>query len=202
MADEEELGAALADALRARVRDIEPTDRLRDWVKTELRSRPNASAQPKRTRRRWALTILTPTTAVAAAIVVLLLGTQAPPSFAVARTPAGLVRVTLRDIEGVRGANTKLLQLGVRNITVVPVMTGCSSHLQLLFTGIGPHQGGAEISINPNEIPRHTTDVLAARQLPSGDIALGIGRTHGPPPVCVAPVRFGVGIPPSPTHAP
>lgn len=201
MTEEDQLGAALSDALHAHVSDIEPTDRLRDWVKTELRSQPTAQAQPKRWRRRWALAILTPTTAAAAAMVALILGSQAPPSFAVVRTPGGSVRVTLNDIQGVSGANTKLLQLGVKDIKVVPVKAGCKSRLQLLFTGIGPHQGGAEISIKPQQIPAHTTDVLAARQLPSGDIALGVGRTHGRAPTCVAPVKSGVGIPPSPTPA-
>jgi hypothetical protein len=63
MTDEDEtLGAAFTAALRALVSDVEPTDRLRDWVETELRSQPPKPTEPKRrsTRRRL-LGILTPT---------------------------------------------------------------------------------------------------------------------------------------------
>lgn len=198
MTEEEKLGAAFAEALRALVSDVEPTDRLRDWVTTELRSQPTEPTRLKRSRHRWGVAILTTTTATAAAVVALIFGTQVAPSFAVVRTPSGSVRITLNDIQGVKGANSKLRQLGVDRIAVVAVKAGCKSHMQLLFTGIGPHQGAANISIDPKQIPVHMTDVLAAKQLPSGDIALGIGRIHGPVPSCVAPVKSGVGIPAAP----
>ncbi|MDE3134362.1 MAG: hypothetical protein KGL15_09870 [Acidobacteriota bacterium] len=201
MTDEEELEAAFTNALRRLVSDVEPTDRLRDWVKTELRSRPAETTGPTRSRRR-ALAILTPTTAAAAAIVALFAATQASPSFAVVRIPGGSVRITLNDIKGVSGANKKLRQLRVTTIAVVPVKAGCTSHLQLLFTGIGPQQGRDSITIDPSKIPVHLTDILAAKQLPSGDVALGIGRVHGPAPSCAAPVKSGVGIPAAPQPAP
>ena len=198
MSEEEELGAALTDALRALVSDVEPSDQLRAWV-TELRSEPAQPTKRKRmSPRRRALAILTPTTAVTAAIVALFAATQATPSFAVVQTPNGTVQITLHDIQGVGGANAKLRQLGVKNIAVVPVNAGCRSHLQLLYTGIGPRQGGGSIKIDPAQIPPQMTDVLAAKQLSNGDIALGITRVRGPAPSCVGPVKSGVGIPPQP----
>lgn len=201
MTDEEKLGAAFADALRTLVSDVEPTDRLKAWVATELRSRPPETTRPKRSRRRWALAILTPTSAAVAAAIALIVGTQAAPSFAVVRTPGGSVHITLNDIQGVSGANAKLRHLGVSTIAVVPVKAGCKSHLQLMFTGIGPHQGAASISIDPKQIPAQMIDVLAAKQLSSGDIALGIGRVRGAAPSCVAPAKSGVGIPTAPRPA-
>lgn len=62
MTDEDEsLGADFTAALRALVSDVEPTDRLKDWVATELRSQPPKPTEPKRpsTRRRL-LAIPTP----------------------------------------------------------------------------------------------------------------------------------------------
>lgn len=198
MAEDDELSGALAEALRALVSDVEPSDRLQAWVKTELRSQPRRPSRRRRlSPRRRVLAVLTPTTA-AAAIVALFVATQASPSFAVVETSGGSVRVTLNDIKGVSGANAKLRQLGVRNIAVVPVKAGCRSHVQLLFTGIGPHQGNSVIEINPRQIPVHTTDILAAKQLSSGAVALGIGRVRGHAPSCVGPVKSGVGIPAAP----
>jgi hypothetical protein len=201
--NDEELGAAFAEALRALVSDVEPTEQLKTWVRTELRPE---SAQPSR-RTRWSprrrvLAILTPTAAAAAAAVALFAGAQAAPSFAVRQEPGGYVQVTVNNIEGVSGANAKLRKLGVRKIVVVPIRTGCKSHVQLMFTGFGTHQRIPAIGIATREIPAHMIDVLAAKQISPGIIALGIGRVRGAAPSCVAPVKSGVGIPPTPRTGP
>lgn len=201
--NDEELGAAFAEALRALVSDIEPTEQLKNWVTTELRPPSAQPSRPKRwSPRRRLLAILTPAAAAAAAAAALLVGTQAAPSFAVTETPGGYVRVALNNIEGVSGANAELRKLGVRTIVVVPVKAGCKSHVQLLFTGFGTHQRTPVIGIAPRQIPAHMTDVLAAKQISPGIIALGIGRVRGAAPSCVAPVRSGVGIPPQPHTGP
>lgn len=195
MNEDDEIGAAFTEALRDLVRDIEPSEALRTWVKTELRS---PAAPPPRTKRwsprRRLVAVLTPTAAAAAAVYALLLGTQAAPSFAVVLVGSS-VKITLIDMQGVTGANAKLHELGVKTITVVPVRPGCASHLQLLFTGITAHKRGMSIEIDPKQIPAGMTDVLAAKRLADGTIALGIGRVRGTPPSCVAPVKSGVGIP-------
>lgn len=194
MNDDEELGAAFADALRGLVSDVEPSEALRKWVRTELRSQPAPSSRKRRwSARRRLIAVLTPTAAAVAAALAVLLGAQAAPSFAVVRVASG-VRITLNDMQGVTGANAKLRQLGVTTITVVPVKPGCESHLQLLFTGIAAHQRPMSIEIDPSQIPAGMIDVLAAKKLPDGTIALGIGRVRSAPS-CVAPVKSGVGIP-------
>lgn len=193
--NDDEVGAAFADALRRLVSDVEPSDDLRKWVRTELRSQPESSSKTRRwSPRRRLVAVLTPTAAAVVAVLSILLGAQAAPSFAVVRIGNG-VKITLNDMQGVTGANTKLRRLGVKTITVVPVAHGCKSHLQLLFTGITTHARGMSIQIDPKQIPTGMTDVLAAKKLPDGTIALGIGRVHGLAPSCVAPVKSGVGIP-------
>lgn len=196
MTDEEALGEALKGALQEMLVDVEPSERLRDWVRTELRSAPAAPPKKKTWRSgRRLFAIFAPGAAAAAAALALVLGTSAAPSFAVIRLPGGLVRITLNDIEGVSGANAKLKQLGIHSIVVVPVRPGCKSHLQLLYIPIGRHSHGASISIAPAQIPAHQTDVLAAKQVSSSDLALGVTRIHGRAPSCVGPVKSSGGVP-------
>lgn len=193
MNDEDYLGGALTDALRDLVGDVQPSDRLRDWVRSELRSEP--TPPPLSRRRRWrALAALAPTCAIAAVLTVVL-GTQAAPSFAVARVDNGSIRITLIDITGVQGANAKLRQLGITSVAVVPVQSKCKSRIQLLFTGVGAAQHGASVTVAPNRVPPRMTDVLAAAQRSPGIIALGLGRVRGAAPSCVAPPRSGIGLP-------
>jgi hypothetical protein len=192
MTDDEHLSAALARDLKALVSDLEPSRELRDWVSSELCSEPHVPARA-RWRLRWrVLATLTPAT-VGAALAALFLASQASPSFAVSRTSNGAVRITLHDIEGVTGADAKLRKLGITSVAVIPVRSGCRSRVRVLFTGIGAH--GTTVTVTPSEIPRHMIDILAAKQIAPGSVALGLGRVRSPAPPCVAPAKSGVGLP-------
>lgn len=189
MSEEKELAAALTDALRVMLSDIEPSPGLRNWVRTELRSTP---VEPKAKRRRSGrkiLAIFTPSAAAVAVVIALVLGTDAAATFAVVRLPGGMVRITLGQIQGVKGANAKLRELGIRSIVVIPVRPGCKSHLQIGYIGIGQHRNSAAISIAPAGIPAGQTDVIAAKQVSPQILELGVTRIHGPAPPCVRSMK-------------
>ncbi len=192
--DDELLGAALAKQLHALVSDIEPSPRLIERIDSEIREpRPTRLMWLPRRLRRPILVVSVPTMAAIAAAIIVLGGSEASPSFAVARGTDGAVLVTVHDLQGVAGANAKLQELGIDNVAVVPIRADCHTRVDLTYTGIGT-QHETTIRVTPSAIPPNTTVLLAAAPLSSGGVELALGRVTGPAPPCVAPGQSGLGI--------
>jgi hypothetical protein len=203
MLNDDQLGAALTKRLRELVRDIEPSPELIDSVNRHIRgSRATGRSKLSRRLRTQLIAVVVPALAAVITVLILLSGSTVTSSFAVTRTPGGAILVTIREIAGVTGANTRLRDLGVP-VTIVPITTDCSSRLDLTYMAIGT-EPETTIRIIPAEIPADTTVVLGAEQLSTGKIEMAIGRVTGGPPSCVAPGHTGPGLPgsTSPTNEP
>jgi len=123
-----------------------------------------------------------------AAALALTAGTAAP-AFAVTSNPNGTVTVTINQIAGLSGANSRLAALGVR-ARAVPVVQGCTATLQPLPKGtarsaVQPAPNMQAFTINPSAIPTGDTVVLAARQS-AGAVQSTDAIVQGSAPACVA----------------
>jgi hypothetical protein len=194
MLTDEELGAVLAERLQALVGDVQPSHALIERLDAEIIG-AGAMRRGRRSRRlhRRIAAFSIPVWAAVAAAIVLLVGSNAQPSFAVTRSSDGFIRVTIRDIEGVSGANKRLRELGVTNVVVVPMATDCSNHVELSYIGVGA-QRPATVRLKPEEVAPGWTVILAAAPLAADKVELALGRVTGAAPSCVAPGKTGPGI--------
>jgi hypothetical protein len=126
--------------------------------------------------------------AVIVGFLTLTAGTSAPPAYAVSRNGDGTIKVTIDELAGVSGANSKLAELGV-SVKVLTVEQGCMSPARPI--GITPttyaqmtHPEGQAVTIQPSAIPAGDTLVLAAHAL-SGAVGLSVGLYHGAAPTCL-----------------
>jgi hypothetical protein len=95
---------------------------------------------------------------------------------------------------GIAGANTRLRQLGDKQVVVVPVERGCTSKVTppaisgkgyLITTGIS-RSPDEIITVNARGIP--AGDILVIGVATSGNTSYGAGTLASPPaPGCVAP---------------
>lgn len=180
----ERLGAALSERLRAVRTPIEPTMAFQARLDREFAAVRAGRAATR--RRRWAFSVSLPVLSAAAAAVVLFVVSGPEPAFAVTRGTNGTVTITLNDIAGVSGANTKLRDLGVNDVVVVPITTDCTTRVAMSYIGIRS-PGASTVTVTPGDAPTGTTIVLAAEQTSQGQIEEAIGRVSGPAPTCVAP---------------
>jgi hypothetical protein len=193
MLNDDELIAALSERLRDLASGVRPSEDLIASVDRVIAS-GGATRQrgvPYRFHRR-AFALSFPILAALAAAVLVLAGSGATASFAVTQGARGAILITIRQIAGVAGANARLRQLRVP-VKVVPIVTGCPSHLDLTYMAIGT-QPETTIRIIPDEIPPNFTVVLGAEQLSTGKIEMAVGRVTSSPPSCAAPGDAGPGI--------
>jgi hypothetical protein len=195
----EQLGTALSEKLNEKLSDIEPTPEFRARLEREF-----AAVRAKRAtsrKRRWALSAPLPITAAGAAAILLFAASEPAPAFAVSRGTDGTVMITLNEITGVSGANSKLRSLDVNNVVVVPITAGCTTQIAMSYLGTGSAADSA-VTVTPGAIPTGTTVVLAAEQTAQGQIEEAIGRVSGPAPTCVAPAPAGANGTPTGPVAP
>jgi hypothetical protein len=182
--EERELGEALRHVFSEVVPDLEPSDRLRANVSAfgSRRSRWKLGA-PKLSRRITAGI----TAAASAAAIAVIAFSQATvsPSFAIAIEANRSVQITLYQLSGAAGANSRLKALGVR-AKFVPMRSGCSTRVTLTTIGIRQHPAPT-LRLVPREIPAGITVVLAARRLGQNHFEIAFGRVTGKAPSCVAP---------------
>jgi hypothetical protein len=147
---------------------------------------------------------------VVTAVALTLTVTGASPAFAVTRNADGTVTVTIRQIEGVSGANAELARLGVRARAVTPD-PGCTSDpvraRVSAFAGGALRPGGGQdaVTISPGLIPVHETLVLVAEQISGGRTAMAAFMVVGSAPNCydgkswrIAAISGGSRVPATP----
>lgn len=195
----DQLGAVLSEKLHAKLSDIEPTAEFRARLEREFATRRAKRAASR--KRRWALSASLPITAAAAAAILLFAASEPSPAFAVNRGTDGTVMITLNDITGVSGANSKLRSLDVNNVVVVPITAGCTTQIAMSYLGTGS-AADSPVTVTPDAIPTGTTVVLAAEQTSQGQIEEAIGKVSGPAPTCVAPAPAGANGAPTGPVAP
>jgi hypothetical protein len=138
-----------------------------------------------------------------AAAVIVLGAASSPPAFAVTSHPDGTVSVVIRRIDGIRGANRRLAQLGIR-VRAVQVNAQCQAavapalkHVTIASfkrahgaAWVSAVNGGVNARIRPAQIARDRTLVIAA--VPSkGQMRLVRGRAvRGAIPGCLPPVAL------------
>jgi hypothetical protein len=188
MLSEDELGEVFRVALHSLVEDIQPSERLLESLdprhSARMRSRKRAISRRIPRPRALVATIL-----LAGAIVVGTLtelgGSAMSASYAVTVEPGGAVQITLYQMSGAAGANSRLRALGVR-AAIVPIRDGCRTKIDLTYIS-GAIRPAGRFRLLGSQIPVGTTVVLAAKLVGSNRAEEAIGRVTGPPPACVAP---------------
>jgi hypothetical protein len=138
-----------------------------------------------------------------AAAVIVLSAASSPPAFAVTSHPDGTVSVVIRRIDGIRGANRRLAQLGIR-VRAVQVNSQCQATIAPALKHVtiasfkrahgagwvAAANGAVNARIRPAQIARDRTLVIAA--VPSkGQMRLVRGRAvRGAIPGCLPPAAL------------
>ncbi len=121
-------------------------------------------------------------------------GSRTPAAYAVTKNSDGTITLAVYQKSGIAGANTRLRQLGDKQVVVVPVEPGCTSKVtppavsgkgHLITTGISRSPNGT-VTVNAHGIP--AGDILVIGVATSGNTSYGVGTLASPPaPSCVAP---------------
>jgi hypothetical protein len=131
-----------------------------------------------------------PVAAATAAAVVLATGiaNTTPPAYALTAHGDGTYTVSLNDIaSGIPALNAKFRQLGIDE-TAVPIEAGCTG------PSVGPgslleSQGSmsASVTVGSRYIDPGLHGILAAEQMPNGQVLIAMGTTDRAIPSCFAP---------------
>jgi hypothetical protein len=128
----------------------------------------------------------------AAGVVALTAATSPPPAYALTQNPDGSITVTINDLESaVPALNARFAAMGIDE-TVVPVEASCPT------TGDASQFPGVPLFVAPQETTSDTltfsvghkyleagyTGVVAAEQLPDGEVAMAVGAIRPPVPSC------------------
>jgi hypothetical protein len=130
-------------------------------------------------------------TVSAAAVVTLAAIGGAAPAYAMTQNSDGSYTVTINDLTtAIPELNAKFKQLGIDE-TVVPVQAGCPTVDQVLFTFPGEKMTDT-LTLEPGGkfLAPGFTGVLAAEQLPDGQVAMTIGAIKPPIPSCYSNQAF------------
>jgi hypothetical protein len=121
-------------------------------------------------------------------------GSGTTAAYAVTKNPDGTITLAVYQKSGIAAANTRLRQLGDKQVFVVPIERGCTSKVtppaisgkgHLISTGISRSPDGT-ITVNAHGIP--AGDILVIGVATSGNTSYGVGTLASPPaPGCVAP---------------
>jgi hypothetical protein len=121
-------------------------------------------------------------------------GSGTPAAYAVTKNPDGTITLAVYQKSGIAAANTRLRELGDKQVVVVPIERGCTSKVtppavsgkgHLISTGISRSPDGT-ITVNAHGIP--AGDILVIGVATSGNTSYGVGTLASPPaPGCVAP---------------
>jgi len=129
---------------------------------------------------------------VIVAVLVLSATTTTPPAYALTYNANGTITVTLNDLAtAVPRLNAKFAQLGI-NETVIPIKVDCHSiggprsQQADPYATIGPGSMSESFTYSKHERPPPAgfKYVLAAKQLPDGQIETWIGAIKPPLPTC------------------
>jgi hypothetical protein len=155
-------------------------------------------AHPKRrVTTRWTLLAGGGTLAAAGAVAGTLVAGSASPAYAVTKNPGGTITVAVYQKSGFAGANARLLQLGDKQVVVVPVEAGCPRPPapavpalgDRISTGIATSPNGS-VTVNAKGIPAGDILVVGMQTTAQGRLS-GAILASPPVPSCVS-------LPPSP----
>jgi hypothetical protein len=140
---------------------------------------------------------------IGAALALVLSAAGSSPAFAVTKNRDGTVSVTIRKLDGIRGANAKLAQIGVHAVAV-PVVAGCQvgppppdsmpggNAPAALRKALAATRAGVTTRISPDQIPAGKTLVLAAKPGVAGKVQVARLRAMAAaPPTCFSWVGGG-----------
>ena len=167
-----------------------PPSLMRFGAEFEQAARRELSSVPRRSRRRTFQLAAASTTALAAiaaaAVLVVSATTGVSPAYALTNNADGSITISLNNlITGIPQLNARLQQMGI-NYTVIPVTQNCSTSTPVL--GAAPGSLSETITIGTQNMePPGVDGYLAAKQLPNGQIGLGIGGMKAPLPTCFSP---------------
>jgi hypothetical protein len=117
--------------------------------------------------------------------------TSAPPAYALTQNSDGSVTVTINELAtAIPELNARFAEMGIDE-TVVPVEANCHTRNSMLFAypqettnGTLTFDGGRK-----HLLPGYT-GVVAAEQLPNGEMAMAVGAVKPPVPTCVSNVVY------------
>ena len=182
---------AFEDGLWTRLVDEHDADRVC------LRVGPNQSSR-RPLLIGGSLTALAATAAVGT--LVLTAATSAPPAYALTQNADGSITVTINDVETAAPAlNARFAAMGIDE-TVVPVTSSCPT------SGNPSGFPAVPLFVDPNAKTSDTltftpgrryldpgyTGVLAAEQLPDGEVAMAVGAIKPPVPSCLPTTAYRV----------
>jgi hypothetical protein len=119
-------------------------------------------------------------------------GNRTPAAYAVTKNSDGTITLAVYQKSGIAGANTRLRQLGAKQVVVVPVQPGCprpaapavSGRGHLITTGISVSRNGG-ITVKAQGIP--AGDILVIGVQTSGRTSMSGGILTSPPaPSCIS----------------
>lgn len=155
-------------------------------------ARRELSAASRRYRRRALGLAAASTTALAAGVIVLVMGatTSATPAYALTQNADGTITISLNNLtRGIPQLNARLRQMGI-HYTVIPVTPNCRFSNSVL--SVGPGSLSETITIGNPQEPAGVDGYLAAERLPNGKIGLAVGGMKAPLPNCVSPTPMRV----------
>ena len=127
--------------------------------------------------------------ATVAAVLAISASTAAPPAYAMTQNADGSITVTINDLAtAAPELNAKFASMGIHE-TVVPVEANCQNVSQFLFAY--PHASTMEsLTFGNKWLAPGFTGVIAAEQLPNGEVAMMIGAIKPPVPSCYSSQAF------------
>lgn len=94
----------------------------------------------------------------------------------------GSVALTIHDFSGVKGANARLRELGVRRLVVVPMTHGCPFHIEVSYA----RGRQSTVSVQPAQVSSGTVLLVTVEQLSGGNVKLATAQITGVAPPCVS----------------
>lgn len=195
MLNDDELGRILAGEMRQIGAGVVPSKTLRRQIDA-------IGSRPRLARRRLISVVAIAAVSAAAVLVdsaIMTGGLSPQPAFAVTVTPAGQVRVTIRELGAIRAANAKLHELGLP-VVVAEVRPGCRSrlgrsdlrHAVSTVATITTPPGSANSS-SARRTARPSTVILTGGAVGHGNVVLvarnSLRNVQGS--VCVSPAAIG-----------
>lgn len=145
---------------------------------------------------RWPFVLGTGAAVAAAAAAAIVFGvsatTSAPPAYALTQNRDGTVSVTIHELaNAIPQLNAKFAQMGIDE-TVVPVEASCTQDPRFRMTAYPQLKTTDTWTFTPgrSELAPGTTGVLAAEQLPNGEVAIWQGAVTPPVPSCFSNVAY------------
>ncbi len=131
---------------------------------------------------------------LAAVIAVVILAAPATqPAYAVTQNSDGTITVTIHDLAtAVPALNARLAAIGA-DTKIVPVQANCATGSPALGDTmmVYPHTTATDtITIGTSSVQQGYTDVVAAEQLPNGEVAMVVESIKPPVPSCFATTAY------------